>query len=116
MKASDLVGEPAAEPARPERHGAASGRVAADALARGPGLDAEPPEPDEPLGVGVAERVGRVVGGEPVVVEGDGAAPPDDAQDPGGRTRSRTSPVTWRWVSAMNASRACLSGENHMPS
>ena len=30
--------------------------------------------------------------------------------------RSFTSPVTWRWDSVMKASRACLSGENHIPS
>ena len=35
---------------------------------------------------------------------------------PGGSKRRRTSPVTWRWVSSMKASRACLSGENHSPS
>ena len=79
-----VVVEARAEPTRPEGHVVAPGRSSPTPWRCRPGLDAESPQPDEPLGVGVAERVGRVVGGEAVVVQGDGAAPADDAQDPGG--------------------------------
>ena len=45
------------------------------ALTLRPGLYAETVDPDKAFGVGVTERVGRVVGGKAVVVESGGAAP-----------------------------------------
>src|SRR5690606_10174091 len=47
-------------------------------LACRPGLDAEAPQLHEPVGVGVVEAVGRVVGRQAVVVEAVLAAPADD--------------------------------------
>ena len=75
-----LLGRPfVAEAALPERHvrPRASGRGRVD-LAGGPGGDAEAPQPHESLGVLVAEAVGRLVGGQGVVVEPDLAAPAGD--------------------------------------
>ena len=69
---------------------AASGRLGA-ALLGGPRLDAEAPQPDEALGVLVAEAVGGVVGGQAVVVEADvGLRRPATMQRPG--TRSAAAP------------------------
>ena len=51
-------------------------RLRARPLAGRPRGDPEAPQADEPLGVGVAEGVRRIVGGQVVVVERDRAAPP----------------------------------------
>src|SRR5205807_8240443 len=47
----------------------------ADGLPGGPGLDTQPPQSHKALGVVVAEAVGRLVGGQVVVVQADLAAP-----------------------------------------
>src|SRR5579875_1919805 len=52
-------------------------------LTAGPRGHAEAPQPDEPLGVLVAEGVGSLVGGQRVVVEADVAAATGDDAAPG---------------------------------
>src|SRR5258708_23228865 len=51
-------------------------------LAGGPGLDPEAPQAYEPLRVLMAERIARVVGGQPIVVEAHVTAPPDGEAPP----------------------------------
>ena len=100
-------------PPCPARTRAAVGRPA---LAGRPGGHAQAPQPDEALGVVVAEGVGRVVGGETVVVEGHRAAPARPRSTC--PARSASGPRRSRSVcdSTKNASSACLSGENQRPS
>src|SRR5690606_18201723 len=73
---SSSEGPPANRPCHRVLTGA-SGFVGAGRLAGRPRLHAEAPQAHEALAVGVVEAVGRVVGGEPVVVEAVVAAPAD---------------------------------------
>ena len=120
VKADHGSAVPVAETAVPQRHDAARPGPAPvgrpRALAGRPGGHAQAPQPHEALGVLVAEGVGGVVGGQAVVVEATGLRRPTTEQRPARSKRSRTSPVTWRCDSAMKASSAGLSGENHRPS
>ena len=60
----------------PQGHRERTARPTPPSLLDGrPGGDAQPPQPDEALGVLVAEGVGGVVGGQAVVVEAHRAAP-----------------------------------------
>ena len=80
-----------------------------------PGGHAQSPEPDEALGILVAEGVGGVVGGQPVVVEADRAAAALHPAPAGVEGQADLAgDVALRL--GTKASSARLSGENHSPS
>ena len=98
-------GRPGRPPGRAGSYRLSSRRSNLALTLAGPDLHGQPPQLDEALGGFVAEGIAGAVGGELVMYNEFGERRPTGWHDPL-KYRSRTSPLTYCWVSSMKARRA----------